>query len=213
MHPYDLLDCGIVMNFDRHACQLCPHYTGNAERKPEANGVAQDNSNSKQSERDDEFSPVGITEDDLQSEGLKLEDQDWSDPAVSIVDNEDDDVDEDADEDIIRAEAAMAEMASALTDMKTSATVDTGDAPSIAEQNSNGSSDNEQQQKEAVDEEDDDEDENDERETMMKLIKARAARIIQAAHEGRFEPRGGLAAMTEQVCNMCTRRPRLFHLN
>ena len=68
-----------------------------------------------------------------------------------------------------------------------------GDESVLAEDNET-SNDAEQ----GSDEEDDEEDA-DEREMMMKLIKARAVHIIAAAHEGKFEPRGGLAALTEQV--------------
>lgn len=149
---------------------------------------------------DEEFSPVGLTEADLQNEGLQLQGQDWSDPAVSIVDNDDVSDDVDADDDIIRAEAAMAEMSTALTAMKMSAASGTADESVLAEDNeiSNGT------EQQGSDEEDDEEDA-DERELMMKLIKARAVHIINAAREGKFEPRGGLAALTEQV-----RTNRLF---
>ena len=140
---------------------------------------------------------MGLTEADLQNEGLQLQGQDWSDPAVSIVDNNDDSDDVDADDDIIRAEAAMAEMSTALTAMKMSAASGTADESVLAEDNeiSNGT---EQQGSDEEDDEDDEEDA-DERELMMKLIKARAVHIINAAREGKFEPRGGLAALTEQV--------------
>ena len=131
---------------------------------------------------------MGMTEADLQSEGLQLQGQDWSDPAVSIVDNNDDD------DDITRAEAAMAEMSTALTAMKMSAASGKADESVLDEDNdiSNGA------EQQGSDEEDDEEDA-DERELMMKLIKVRAGHIINAAHEGKFEPRGGLAALTEQV--------------
>ena len=136
---------------------------------------------------------MGMTEEDLQNEGLQLQDQDWSDPAVSIVDNVDDDMD--ADDDIVRAEAAISEMATALSTMKMSAASSAGDESVLAEQT-------EAEQKGSDGEED--EEDTDERELMMKLIKARAAHIIEAAHEGKFEPRGGLAALTEQVSTHCS---------
>ena len=53
---------------------LIQQCAGNAERMPKASGVAEDNS--KQGE-DDEFSPVGMTEADLQNEGVQLQDQDY----------------------------------------------------------------------------------------------------------------------------------------